>query len=123
MSKKLDFKAPHGIVYGHDTIRYSQNGKHYDGAGTLIPEPSSTEQQAEKPKLKDTKPQDDRLAGAKAFLKHILKENPLSKSVIYKTVESENQVWNDVRDAAVELGIVKSVKSSLEMWELPEELK
>jgi hypothetical protein len=111
----LNFKQPYGVVYGHDDIRYTQNGKNFDSQGKEVGE----KKPASVAKVQD-KVVTSKLENAKAFLTQILSGNPLSKSVIYKEVESNNYVWNDVRDAAVELGIVKFTQKNLEMWKLPE---
>ena len=62
----------------------------------------------------------DPLESSKTFLINVLKENPLSKSVIYKEVENNNQSWDKVRDAALALGIIKYSQKNLEYWKLPE---
>lgn len=113
---KLNFKQPYGMVYGHDSIRYTQDGKNFDAAANEISPPKPKVQEAgDKPPAKSTG-----LDNAKAFLKQVLKENPLSKSAIFKEVENNNLVWNDVRDAAIELNINKFSQKNLEMWKLPE---
>lgn len=117
---KLNFKQPYGMVYGHDTIRYVQDGKNFDATATEITPPKPAPKvQADAPKgvVKATG-----LDNAKAFLKQVLKENPVSKSAIFKEVENNNLVWNDVRDAAAELNINKFSQKNLEMWKLPEDV-
>jgi hypothetical protein len=109
----LNFKQPYGMVYGHDTIRYTQAGKNFDAQGKeLVEKPEELKVQD---KVINTK-----LADAKAFLLQILKENPVSKSAIYKEAENNNQHWDNVKDAAIEIGIVKFTTKNLEMWKLPE---
>jgi hypothetical protein len=108
---KFNLKEPYGTVYGHDSARYEQNGLLYDAQyKPLIPEPP-------KPKTKAVTPAVD---AAAAFLLQILKENPLSKSAIYKEAEANNQDWESVRNAALTLNIGKFQKNNLEMWRLPE---
>lgn len=120
MSAKMNLKQPYGVVYGHAEIRYTQGGKNYDSQYNEIGAPK--EQPAPK-KVEVPAAGNPMLANARAFLLQILKENPLSKSAVYKEAENNNQVWNDVRDAAIELGVQKFTKKNLEMWELPEAFK
>ena len=109
---KLDTKKPYGVVYGHATIAYQQDGKDFDGAMNQLdaPKPVSKAKAAAAPAL----------SNAEAFLRQILKENPLSKSAVFKEVESNNQNWNDVRTAAADMGIQRYTQNTLEMWRLPE---
>ena len=114
---KLNFKQPYGVVYGHDEIRYTQDGKNFDTAANEIFPPKAP------PKVQvvgTTPAKATGLDNAKAFLMQVLKENPVSKSAIFKEVENNNLVWNDVRDAAIELNINKFSQKNLEMWKLPE---
>jgi len=116
---KLDLKKPYGTIFGHPIAAYEQNGVLFDGAGKPVnmgPKPVFSKNTTFAPGL------DDPLAGAKAFLLQILKENPLSKSIVYREAENNNQVWDHVRDAAIALGIVKFTDgpTKLEMWRLPE---
>ena len=110
---KLNFKQPYGVVYGHDEIRYTQEGKNFDAQGREV----GAKPVDQKPKVQT---KSTALDNAKAFLLQILKENPLSKSAIYKEAENNNHLWDDVKNAAVELNIVKFTKANLEMWKLPE---
>ncbi len=109
----LDLKKPYGVLYGHDHAKYEQNGRLYDSQYRLIMVPV-----AEKKTSAVVGP--DPLSNAKAFLLQVLKENPLSKSIVYKEVENNNYSWEDVKNAALELGIVKFTQKNLEMWKLPE---
>ena len=111
----LNPAKPYGVVYGHDTIRYTQDGKNYDArhreVGAEAPKPG---------KVQKTVASAAPISSAKAFLLQILKENPVSKSAIYKEAENNNQNWDEVKNAAIELGIVKFSTANLEMWKLPE---
>ena len=115
MSLILNLKQPYGVIYGHATAQYDQGGKLFDAQYRLVSPPKEKEVS-----LVGLTGEIDPLGSAKAFLLNVLNQNPLSKSVIYKEVESNNQVWNDVRDAALALGIVKFTQKNLEMWKLPE---
>lgn len=114
---KLNFKQPYGVVYGHDEIRYTQEGKNFNAQGQEVT-PAKPEA---KPKVQSGEPEKATpLSNAKAFLLQILKENPLSKSAIYKEAENNNYNWDDVRNAAIDLNIAKFTQKNLEMWKLPE---
>jgi len=114
---KLNFKQPYGVVYGHDVIRYTQEGKHFDSQGREIaPVVDKPKVQPKAGEVVKATP----LVNAKAFLLQVLKENPLSKSAIYKEAENNNHSWDDVKNAAIELNIAKFTSKNLEMWKLPE---
>lgn len=117
----MNVKKPHGTVYGHATAAYEQDGLLYDAQyRSLNSYPELKPKPAPKPTLTGLV-MPDPLENSKAFLRQILKENPLSKSVVYKESEASNQVWDNVRDAAIEMAIVKFTQNKLEMWRLPEE--
>jgi hypothetical protein len=117
---KLNFKQPYGVVYGHDIIRYTQEGKNFGPRGEeILPTPVVEKLKAQKTDA-TTASKPTALENAKAFLLQILKENPLSKSAIYKEAENNNYNWNDVRDAAIALDVGKFTQKNLEMWKLPE---
>jgi hypothetical protein len=116
---KLNFKQPYGMVYGHDEIRYTQEGKNFNTQGLEIT-PAKPEAKPKVQKTEDGVAKATPQANAKAFLLQILKENPLSKSAIYKEAENNNHGWDDVKNAALELQIAKFTKANLEMWKLPE---
>ena len=110
---KLNLKAPYGVVTNHPTICYVQDGKNFGAdKNELDPAP---------PKVVEIDP-DDKLGAQKTFLMNLLKENPLKKSVVYNEVESNNQSWPKIRDAASAMGIVRFTQDKQEMWRLPEEL-
>ena len=112
---KMDMKKPYGTVFGHGIVAYVQDGKEFDGQLEEVGAPTP----APVPKTAKGKPA-AAPSNAETFLLQILKENPLSKSVIYKEVENNNQNWNDIRTAAAEMGIVRYTQNTLEMWRLPE---
>ena len=111
---KLDKKAPYGQVYGHGQAVFEQDGVLFDGAGESLP--TANELKKRKPA-----PNPVEMNQAEAFLLQILKGNPLTKSAVYKETESNNQNWDEVRDAAVRIGIIKFQQAKMEMWKLPEE--
>ena len=125
MSSKLNLKQPYGVVYGHDVIKYTQNGKNYDTQFMEVVEgkPEKAPQQPKGTPPKELSKGEQALADAKAFLVQILKVNPLSKAAVFKECESNNQSWDMVKNAAVELNIVKFSQKNMEMWKLPEEVQ
>ena len=115
MTPLLNLKQPYGMIYGHDTARYQQDDKMFDAQYRLISPPKAKEVS-----MAGLTGEIDPLESSKTFLLNVLKENPLSKSVIYKEVENNNQSWDKVRDAALALGIIKYSQKNLEYWKLPE---
>jgi hypothetical protein len=113
----MDLKRSYGAVYGHDTVKYEQDGKHFDGQLNQL-KPASDP--VSDKKVPTHVIENDKLANAKAFLSQILKENPLSKPVVYREAEQNNQKWDEVRDAFVAMGVVKYTQQGIEMWKLPE---
>ena len=116
---KLDLKKPYGTIFGHDEYAFQQDGKFFDGGMNEIGAPEVAPVPKSKSKIKEATPVQD---SARSFLLQILKENPLSKSAVYKAVESNNQDWNAVRDVCADLGIIRYTQNTLEMWRLPESL-
>jgi hypothetical protein len=112
---KLDKSKSYGTVYGHDSAMFQQGDTLFDGAGNPIA-PSIKE--ASKPKGKDAVIEHDGVEQAKDFLKNILKQGPLSKSVIFKTANDNNQAWEDVKNAAVSLNINRVQLKGMETWKL-----
>lgn len=108
---KLDKTKPYATVTGHPWAMYEQAGVLYDGGG----DPGTDAYAAEQDDL--TIPTDE-LESAKAFLQQVLAENPLSKSVVYKAAQTNNQTWEDVKAAADALGVVRFKYQNAEMWKL-----
>jgi hypothetical protein len=122
---KMNLKAPYGAVYGHDTASYEQNGVLYDAEFnplTPLSKKEAAKPTSEEPTLKQELAS-PKLRDAEEFLKNILQHNPLSKAVVYKEAESNNQNWDTVKDAFISLGIIKIVLKGTELWKLPEELR
>jgi hypothetical protein len=63
----------------------------------------------------------DSLDSAVRFLKNILANGALSKSVIYKESENNNQDWDSVRNAALEIKVHKFGFKGVETWKLSDE--
>ena len=111
---KLDQGQPFSYVYGHPVIKYEQGGVNFDRSGNYV---------HVKPKETQTDViETPRFDSAKAFLLQILKSGSLSKSVIYKTAQDNNQEWEMVKQAAQIMKLVVFKQSGAERWKLPEEL-
>lgn len=105
---KLDRSRPYGVINGHEWAVYEQSGVLFDAAG----ETPGHEDPVEVP---DSGP-------AEQFLLTILNRKPLSKSVVFKTAEENNQDWKNVKAAAEILRVVKFKFGPTEFWKLPEEV-
>lgn len=119
MTAVLDRNKPYGTIAGHPAAHYEQDGLLFDGAGKLLGTPTFV---AAAPKVTlDEAMQTDALVSAAAFLKNILKGGALSKAVVYKEAEANNQPWESVRQASVDLGIMKFQFQKAETWRLGED--
>ena len=115
----FDHKKPHGTIYGAENgARYEQGGKFYTAAYKPLNQPEPVAKKV-KATAEATDPNDP-LRDSKTFLMNVLRENPLSKSVVYRETESNNQSWPKVREASLALGIVVYKQGSTEMWRLPD---
>jgi hypothetical protein len=114
---KLDRKKPYGTIVGHAFAQFEQDGLLFDGAGNSVSSPPPQKKSAVEAHVLET----DAVVSAKAFLKNILTGTTLTKSVIYKTAEENNQSWDAVKTAAADIGVVKFTYSGKEQWKLPEE--
>lgn len=115
---KLDKSKSYGTITGHPFACYEQDGVLFDGAGdALTPVPAVEELVAsvDDSSIIET----DGVESAKQFLLTILAQNPLSKSVIYKEAEHNNQSWEDVKSAFSLLGGVTFTYNRATMWKLP----
>jgi hypothetical protein len=110
---KLDESKPYGTVTGHATASFEQNGKLFGGDKMSL-----TDEEASR--STDEVIQTPELTSAQAFLKHILKEQPLQKNIVYKTSQENNQLWQNIVQAAQEMEIIKFSFKGTETWKLPE---
>jgi hypothetical protein len=126
--KKVDMKRPYGLVNGHEQIRYEQDGLFFDWQGKLI-----SENEENNPKLDGLDVENDveqnkttektsSSSDSETFLKQILKENPLAKSVIFDLSEKENINWSEIQEAFNSLKIVEYSNKKVWYWKLPENL-
>jgi len=112
---KLDKDKPFGIITGHARAHYEQDGQLFNAQGEVV-EPPGVMKSSEDGAAIPT----DELDSAKQFLMNILKGRSLPKAEIYKEAESNNQVWDNVKNALVEIGAVKVMVGKTETWKLSE---
>jgi len=110
---KLDKTKPYATVVGHARARYEQGNALFDAEGILIKGSFG---------VNDHVIATDDVDGAYAFLTHVLRGGPLSKSQLFKIAEDNNQPWAAVTKAADAIGIVKFTYNKAAMWKLPEVL-
>jgi len=111
----LDKTKSYGTVIGHAVARYEQDGKLFDVSGKLIeqdPPPVAT--------IDHDIIETDGVDNAKRFLQHVLSDKPLSKAVLFKMSQDNNQSWNDITKAAELMQIEKISYKNATMWKLPE---
>lgn len=116
MAITLDKKLPYATITGHEIARYEQGGMLFDGAGQPIPDKKL--KAVEKDRIIET----DDVENAKTFLCNVLKSGPLSKSVVFKVAEENNQSWDSIKKASALMGLVTFTYNKATMWKLPEEL-
>jgi hypothetical protein len=115
---KLDRTRSICEVYGPDGFWLEQDGLRFDLAGNLVtPLPPPPPPPVEDSRVILT----DRLHSALEFLKQVLRRSPLSKATVYKTAETNNQEWPEVKQAAESLNVVKFKYNGEELWKLPED--
>lgn len=116
---KFDPKKPYGMITGHAWARYEQNGVLYDSQGN--PETRDLEiEEIEVPeeiKL-EVGGKDFELNNAKDFLKNILADGALARSVIFKECSANNQQWEKVQTAFAEIGGEVSKRGNALYWKL-----
>jgi hypothetical protein len=110
---KLDRTKNFGTITGHEVASYEQGGMLFDGAGESIGVPRRAAVD------KDRVIQSADLESAKSFLSSILANGPLSKPVIFKAAEGNNQSWDLVKQAAAVLPVVQFQYQNRETWKLP----
>lgn len=122
---KFDPKKPHGTITGHPWARYEQGGILFDYEGKAriegqlnVYEPELLENPVV---LDEPVGRDFELESAKEFLKNILGSGPLTKTAIYKECENNNQKWEKVEAAFVELEGEKMKKGNWTLWKLKPE--
>jgi hypothetical protein len=113
---QLDRARPFGTVSGHRVARFEQDGVLFNIRGEPLEPPRV------RPVKADTVIETDAVDSARLFLLNVLSGGPLSKSVIYKVAEENNQTWPNVSKAADLLKITKFTYNKATMWKLPEDV-
>lgn len=111
---QLDRSKSYGTIVGHEKYHFIQNGKYFDAGG---------EQVVDKPAAKGAKTQEelpsaDALASAKEFLTTLLAGGPVAKPNVYKEAEANNQIWEDVKKAKMDMNIKTYQQGKIEMWQI-----
>jgi hypothetical protein len=115
-TQEFDPKKSHGVIYGHDTAIYEQNGNLYDGAGNFAAE--SEEVPEEKVTIKKKK---EPASGLAEFLTGLLSGGPIMQINVKKECEKAGYEWSELLTVSAEMGLKKFKKGALMMWQLPEE--
>jgi len=113
---QLDRARPFGVVSWHRVARFEQDGVLFNIRGEPLEPPRV------RPVKADTVIETDAVDSARLFLLNVLSGGPLSKSVIYKVAEENNQTWSNVSKAADLLKITKFTYNKATMWKLPEDV-
>ena len=108
---KLDTRKPYGTITGHPRARYEQAGVLFNNEGEPIGGDVQEIDLAEDEEtiLPEKEPinnnqRDFSYASAEAFLKNILAEGPLTRSVVFRECSANNQEWEKVKEAFAALG-------------------
>ena len=136
---ELDLAKPHGVIWGHDEARYTQNGALFDAAGkSLAPveKPAAPIYGKKKVSLKidSLDPQDDDdedevntdpvsslITAECQFLTKILSGGAVQQANIKRESENAGLIWSNVTSEAAKMNIGKFKQGSFNMWRLPEE--
>jgi hypothetical protein len=115
----LDRTKPYGVITGHATAAFEQNGLLYAGSGELLGTPKTVAKS--ETVVSDAVILTDQVVAAKAFLENILAGGALAKAAVYREAEANNQDWTVVKAVSADMGIVKFNYQKAETWRLPEE--
>lgn len=104
----LDFKKPHGQIWGHPWATYEQDGVLYDAAGREKDDIGCKVDPDLKPEFDDPE----------EFLQHCLEGGPKVRDVVYKEAQEASLIWASVETVAAEMGIRKYKSGIKDMWQL-----
>ena len=113
--QKLDNKRSYGMVYGHDSAMYEQDGKLFGGDGKALVLEEPQEEQDDSVSKTTTLTLPKKLASAEEFLRALLHETVMAKSNVYKEVQMQKQDWSKVQEAATKLGVNSYQLKGVEM--------
>ena len=110
---RLDFNKSYGVVGGHPSAMYVQNGVLFNGAGEAI------EEQINEVKDSDVKES----SHIQEFLEKILSGGPIVQTTVKKESENQGFIWSEVLSTAAEIGVVKfkSTNQLHNLWKLKEQ--
>ena len=111
-TQKLDFNKPHGVVYGHAAAMYEQDGALYAGDGTPIIGNAAikSDTSVEEPIID--------LEQEKEFLKNLLRGGEMLQTNVAKEAENMDLNWSQVKNASIELNILKTKQGNYNVWKL-----
>lgn len=112
----LNKSKPYASIFGHASAHFEQGGLLYDASGELLGTPPTVAKSLSESDIVLT----DALVSAKAFLANILSTGALSKAAVYKAAEGNNQPWDIVKDASIEMKVMKFQYQKSETWKLSE---
>jgi len=119
---KFDPKKPHGVITNHEWARFEQDGVLYDCQGEpmdqIQPEIVETIEKDEPEVIASAEKKDFQLNQAQDFLKNILADGPLARSVLFKECQSNNQSWEKVKTAFANLGGEATKRRNIIYWKL-----
>lgn len=120
---KLNKSRPYGTIAGHAMASYEQDGVLFDASGEQLAEYTPPKKTGPKPKEPVFATLNERaVANAGEFLKNILREGPMDKSIVFKEAENNNQHWDTVKLAFAELKGKTSKLGNATLWALNYEL-
>jgi hypothetical protein len=114
---KLDKTKSYGTISGGHPASFTQNGMFFDSNEDLMND-DDIEEEKEEDMVIDT----PEVSSARTFLIAVLKSGPKMKSVVFKAAEDTNIKWEDVKNAAALMNLVKFKFKNQETWKLPEDL-
>ena len=111
----LDMKRPHGTIVGHPKAVYIQDGHLFDGQGRQVLEESDKSPVARAA----AKSVEQRQSAAKDLLDILLSGGPVDQNVVYRESQDKGLLWEDMKNAAIELGVEKKSVKGVQTWKMP----
>ena len=116
---KLNRTRPYGVISGHESASYEQDGLLFDAAGNQLAEYKAPPgKPGPKPKTEAVTLTEKALNNAKDFLRGLLGGGPLDKSVVYKEAENYNQHWDTFKLAFADLAGREQKRGQATLWSL-----
>jgi hypothetical protein len=120
---KLDTTRSYGHVFGHESASYEQDGKLFSGDKCELATEPAKRTVPVKAKVQEVAEAPQPMPKAQAFLLNLLNDTAMSKTNVVKESTIVDLSWDDVQEAAHELGVVtyKMGKSKIEMWKFTDD--